>query len=322
MTENIELAPKEGETPDQFLARIEDKKRELKVEETTPTPEPELVQVPAPTIEEDNVPSQPDDKPAESAPAPSAAEAPLTEESDGDKASKAEQYAKKKGWKTPEDVIQSYRELERKLGERKPEPPPVAPIAPAYGYPPYQPIPQPNTRIHEIARQYGFVPEDVERMAPFVSDMAKVIAAHEVGEVRKELDRFKRDASREREIERLKQDPAFSNPDVIQEMGRIMESDPRIVGNENALTIAFNQALGNVGRRALEGTLRTAANPAPAPSLPTKPPVTARGAGPAATGKNGVGIGTKLTPANFNALPLAEKERALRASGHWRSEEQ
>ncbi len=307
--ENNELAPREGETPEAFEARIEAKKRELDAKPVEVSTEPNLSQSPEPTIEPENVESSQVDKPSDTEPAPSSETVPSNE----DKTAKVEEYARNKGWKSQEDIIQSYRELEKKLGEKsKPEPVQFTP-PPAYQPPPFVP----NRNLQQVAQSYGMDPGDLERLTPLVGDMAEVIAEKKVRGLRDELQSYKRETAREKEIERLKRDPAFNSPAVIDEMSRIM-GDPRVQEQENSLTLAFQMALGNVGRKALEGTLKASEPPVNGPS--TKPPITARGTGPAVNG-NGKGTATKINPANFNALPLAEKERLLKASGRFRTDD-
>lgn len=326
---NDELAPKEGETSEQFKARIMEKQRELDAQaKTQPVSEPASQPVTEPVIPNDPAPqanAEPTDKPQENVPTSGTDVAPVPPK--GDKAADVDEFAKKKGWKTQDDIIKSYRELEKKLGEQGKIQPP-APQYPNYGYPQvppaqYYPPPPPPAAISQIARMYpNLAPEDIERVAPMIMDFSEAIADRKVRALEERFLSSERERQRESEIQRLKQDPHFQNPEVLSEMGQILESDPRIAKEPNGLTYAFKEALANVGRKRLEGSAPTDAQAQPSGQvLPTKPPTTARGTGPANVGKPGIKALTPLDPATFSGLPLAEKKRALRAIGALREAE-
>jgi len=292
----------------ELKAQIEEKQRELKVESQTPASEP-APQDQAPKVE---LVSQ--DKPQEPAPSEQAVD-PSTD----DKAIEAEKFAQKKGWKDYEALIESYRNLEKKLGERSPQipapqmpPSQVYPNPAFYGAPPVPPAISPNA-ASQIARLYPQIPpEDIERLAPLIVDLSESIASRKYQELERQIVKTERQRQRDQEIESLKRDPAFQNDEVKGELGQILERDPRLIETDNGLTLAFNQALANVGRKRLEGSVP---EPKQKPNLNTTPPTTARGTGPANVSRPGIHSPTQLSPENFSSLPLEEKKRALRAIG-------
>lgn len=304
-------------TAAQLKAQIEEKQRELKQEAQATVSEPK-VEAPSsePLVSQDQVSAAPapiQDKPAEPAQAGSVPP-------QGDKAQNdAEAFAKKKGWKDVDALLQSYRHLEKKLGERKVEPAPAQ--APTPEPLPFYQTPK-NPDVREIAAQLfpGINPEDAKVFVPAMFEVSKVVAQQVRREMEEKFAVSENRREREREVESLKQDRHFQNPEVLSEIGSIFNENPRLLQEQGGLTFAFNQALANVGRKRLEGTA-----PVPAPTqggspVQTTPPTTARGTGPTNVSRPGISSPTKINPANFNGLPLDEKRRALKAIGAWKDE--
>lgn len=311
-----EMAPEEKRpTAAELKAQIEEKQRELKAN-------PPSVEMPEPApqdkAETATVASVPD-KPIEPAEKAESVTVPSTE----DKADEVPGIVKKKGWKDVDSFLKSYSELEKKLGEQgkiQPQapvygfPPPPPPMVPSFVPPAFPQQPSPQV-ISQIARMYPqLAPEDIERVAPLIGDLAETIADRKFRQLEERFVSSERERQRERELERLKQDPHFNNKEVLDEMGSILEANPRITQEMNGLTFAFNQALANVGRKKLEGIAPTPPQPS-VPPLPTTPPTTARGTGPSNVSKPGIAAPNRMNPANFSGLPLDEKRRALLAIG-------
>lgn len=320
MQEKEELVPEEKRpTAAELKAQIEEKQRELKA--NPPSIEIPAKPEPVPQDQAAKPEPQPQDKPKEESAATTAVEpAPSSKD---DKVVDAEAFAKKKGWKDFDALIQSYAHLEKKLGERKPEPPSVTQNPPSY-YPPQYQNPQPRVSkpsIEEIARQYGLDPNGLEGAIPLIGDLAETIAERKFRQLEERMVSSERERQREREIEDLKRDRHFQNDEVKEEMSQILESNPRMLEVPNGLTFAFNQALANVGRKRLEGPSPTPIQ-GERPSMPVTPPTTARGTGPANVARPaGFSSPTRIDPANFNGLPLDEKKRVLQSIGALRRSE-
>lgn len=315
MSDEMELAPEEKRpTAAELKAQIEDKQRELKAEAKVSEPAPASEPI-APTDPASAANASILDKPTEPA-GSSAVEAPAPI---ADKPEDVPEIVKKKGWKDVDAFLKSYRELEKKVGEKKLEPQ----AQPYYAPPVYQPpMPQARPGVADIAQRYGMAPEDLERLAPLIGDLSESIAERKFRALEDRLVGSERERQREKEIDALKTDPAFQNPEVLSEMGLILESQPQLAKEQNGLTFAFNQALASVGRKRLEGTAPSDAPSKPTgPVLPKTPPTTARGTGPTAViGRPGISAPSQMNPANFSSLPLAEKLKVLKATGAIREE--
>lgn len=311
----------EGPTAAQIKEQIDSKQRELKRESA----DKPVVTVPEPALEvksatpENAVETPIANKPPEPAPDSGAGEAPGPEGKDKPAWKK---WIEKKGFKGPEDMVRSMRELERELHRRSQgngaqAPTPALPENPPLPRPSY-PAPAPN--VEEIAKRYNLDPEDLQRVAPLAADIAASHTARELAPLKAELSSLRRELSRSSELQGLKEDPAFSDPRVQFEMHQILEMNPSILQNEPApYRFAFNEALRSMGRRILEGSIDsgpvtpTVSGP---PALPTTPPRTAGGSG---SGSAPVASGSqppqKISMDAFNRLPAAEQRKILEGMG-------
>lgn len=319
------LETEDGKTADQLLKDIQDKQRELR-DSSKDQPKPEPVQEPEPDEElESEVPGpEAQGKPSETE-STSDSEEVVAPSGEGDKAT--EEWMKKKGFKNVHEMGRSLRNLERELSRRpkgpsergtripRPEYPAPAYAPPA---PSYRPQPQ---MVEDLAKQYNMDPEDLQRVAPLAADIAANAIRHQVQPLMKEVTRLNKQVARDAEIKGLESDPAYHNPDVQIEMYKVLEEDPSIFQNEPApYRYAFNEALGSIGRRILEGksqpskALETKV-PESGGEISKKPPVMARGSGPGGGGKSGKLAPTQLSRRDFASLPLAEKKRLLKEAG-------
>jgi hypothetical protein len=317
----VVAAPESTEpTAAQLLDQIKAKQRELKDQE--PAKEPESIepeQTPEPgTSAPAPVPSY-SDKSTEPAKESQAGAVPGPQ---GKDKPEWKEWIEKKGFKSTEDMVRSMRNLERELtrknmgqGANAPSPamqanPPMA--APVYS----QPVPATPVTVseEEIAKRYNLDPDDLRRVGPLAADIASNIVAQRMGPIMAQINGINREVSRNAELQGLKEDPAFSNPQVQFEMHKILESDPSILGIEPApYRYAFNEALRAMGRRILEeGQTTSALSEVPSGrKMSVKPPVTSGGRGPAARGTPGISEPSPVNANTFASLPLAEKRKVL-----------
>lgn len=301
----------EGPTAAQLKEQIEEKKRERKAAQKASAPEPEpQPAAPAPSPEPPAL-----DKPSEPAPASDAGAVPAPAPKTAGKVDYQE-WMKKKGFKTSEDMAHSLRELERELSRIKADKQPPAPTGqPSYPIPPYQPPMPPQPQIEELAKRYNLDPSDFERVAPLAADIAANQTARAVAPLMAQIEAMRKDSARERDLQGVKEDPSFKDPRVQYEMHQILEKNPTILEIEPApWRYAFNEALRSIARRILEGSIEPGetpqANSGPAP-YPTTPPVTARGGGNAPSGGPGIVSPSPVDPAKFAHLSSDEMRKVL-----------
>jgi hypothetical protein len=284
-------------TSDQILKEIEEKKRQLA------NSEPQVSQA------ADAVPAVEQDKQKDAA---ASAVEPVVEAPEKDKPlATDEEYIKKKGWKDVDSFLRSYREMERKQSQTKREPADSRPIVSNQPMNRYQPMP--SNSLEETADRYGMNPEDLKKVIPLASDIAALHIQKNVHPLLSEIAALKKELNKRDERDVLRQDPAFSNPDVLAEMHDILEKDPGIFQNETApLTFAFNEAMRSIGRRMIEGkTVQSNSSQVlTGKEDQKKPPITAGNAGKVGSDSK-VGISDRVTPQNFASLPLKEQEKYL-----------
>lgn len=313
------LVAEDGKTSDQILAEINKQKQGPSEPNEEPKPEVEPQEESKP-----DVPDKQEDKSSEPAPTSDAEEVAVPQVG-SDKA--AEEWMKKKGFKSTAEMARSLRNLERELSrrargtsDRGTQIPRPAPQAPAY-VPPSQSYRPPSSMIDELAKQYNMDPEDLQRVAPLAADIARNAINQQVQPLMSEIDRLNKQVSRKAEIDSLESDPAYQNPEVQVEMYQILDADPSIFQNEPApYKYAFEIALGNIGRRNLVGKSQGVSNgdkpvASSGNSLPPKPPGTARGKSSSAASKPGISASSQINQATFASLPLAEKEKILKKAG-------
>lgn len=341
----LETAPKKGETAQQFKSRIEETRRELARQEASKplTPATE-VPTPAsitPTAAQVNAPgpvAQPQNEPPASATRGTVPE--------------VDEWWAKKGFKTSEDIANSYRELERELTRKNQElarqnapgaQPPAPPTAPPYGYPSYIPAPNPVAppsypayappqhfqpaqvpppqNVEHLAKQYGLMPEDFEKVYAVANDLSQVNVRRELDRIMpgvlNQVHRVNMEVTRNREMVDLMSEPTWKNQRVQFEMHKILNDDPAILQRQPLpYRYAHDEALKRIARVDLGGS-----NTFQAP--PNNPPASSGGRPPAMAGSNGKGAdiapagpGTgEISPEQFAALPLKEKREFLQTLG-------
>lgn len=327
MSETVNLEPQKGESADAFKERIAETEREMKratkaAASVTAPASVAPAQVP-PTGANGAVPS-----------ANTPAKAGVTGNAEVD------EWWEKKGFKSTEDMAQSYRELEREMHRKAAEgrsqgQPPVTPqvAPPAQGYPPYYPpAPQqwappmpthqapPLLNVEALAKQYGLSPEDFEKVAPLANDMARSVVAAELRRVlpplMNQMDGVNREVGRQKELVDLMSDPVFKTPQVQFEMDRIFKEEPNtFVAQSQPIRYAYEKALTRIARANLGGSNGALAPIAPGAVPPSsRPPATAGGNGNGGGGAPS-GNSVEVTPEVFAAMSMAEKTAHLRAIG-------
>lgn len=316
-----EALKQDGPTAEQIKAQILERQRELKVRKavSTPPPQPEPsvsqpapapVQAPAATVE-DKPASQPEISSGGVTPAPASAGKDGTQD-----------WMKKKGFKSVEDMARSLRELERELTRSRQEKHKEAPVPPpVYQYPPQYPM-QPAPSEEDIARRYNLDPDDLRRVGPLIADMtdAKVERkiASTVMPLHTEVKALQRELARERDFQTVREDPLFKNPRVQHEMHQILEQNPSILEIEPApWRYAFNEALRSLGRRIVEGSIEPEDTPAVSGTAPypTTPPKTAGGGGQVVAGGPGIAPPNPLDPQKFSRMPAEDMKKVLEQMG-------
>ncbi len=297
---------------------------EKQIEEKKKEPEPQ----PEPSVEAAK-------EPEVTPPGPEPEKAP---ESSEPNKNDAELY-KKKGWKTPEDAIRSYSELEKefhkkneelsRMKERQPYeqpvytppvnpyappvyqqppqpaymPPPVYTPPPSYGYqPPSLSTPPMGSQAEaEIAASYQMTVEDFRKLFPMINDMTEVKNRKVQGEFSRWRDELTRETEKNADKTNVLGDPSFYNSDVQNEMHEFFSKNPQVFNERKPYSIALNQALVNIGRK------NTTRGPQASPtSLPTEPPKTA-GSANGFQGRKG-----SMPAEDFRKMSLEDQEKALK----------
>lgn len=325
------LGPQKGESADQFKARIMETQREMnRAQAQAARP------AAAPAIE----PVLPDAPPAPAqVPQPEAKSVPEPVKSQGVVTGNPEidEWLGKKGFKTPEDMAQSLREMERELHKRALEakkaepPPPPAYQQPPVGYPPYIPVPVPGyvqqppayvpappplVDVNKLAARYGMDPEDFEKVAAIANDLAdsKIESRlrFSLSPLVNQVQSLNKETTRNREMVDLMSDPAFKNPQVQYEMHRVLEQNPAIFDTVSPYRTAYNEALIRIGRAAAGNQ-----NPAPPPPVTapsSRPPTTAGGGGGGAGAPSGE-LPPTVTTDVFAKMKLEDKKAYLKQVG-------
>jgi len=322
-TEEVDSpASDDGKTSEQILKEIEEAqereleiKKEEKISEVEPDQETESIK------SKEEVPSEEVGKTVEPAPDSGAKEVTVPP-GESDKA--VEEWMKKKGFKSKADMARSLRNLERELHRRGKDasdkgalPPQPRYSAPAY--PSYSTMDKPPSQvIDELAQRYDLNPDDIKKVGPMVFDIASNVMKDNVQPLIAEISRLNRKIARDTELNRLESDPHFSNPEVKMEMYKVLENNPSIFQNEPApYEYAFTQALGNIGRRFMEGSgLKGTDSELPSgQKMSTKPPMTAKGTSQGKGKSFGLSATKQIDPKTFASLPLAQKEKILKEVG-------
>lgn len=237
----------------------------------------------------------------------------------------------KKGLKTPEELARAYQQLEQEFHKRNqqghpgyqdlngnpapvPPPPPQGwnpnPQAPAYGYgyPPPPPRPTRQDITRQLAEKHRMDPEDVERIAPLVFELAEAVANQRVSPLEREVVNVRASSARNAELFQLMQDPAFSDPRVEAEMREVLKEGSVFQRERQPYIKAFQLALENLARKQLQqsGTTASVGNQ----TMGSRPPVTAGGGNGSPV--NGPRV---LSPKDIERMPLEDMEKLLRQSG-------
>ncbi len=330
----VETAPKKGETAEQFKSRIAETRRELERQnKSASAPASNSApdangQLPAQVNAPGSV-AQPLDVP----PAEQATRGIIPEVDD---------WWAKKGFKTPEDIANSYREMERELTRKNQEanrnatPAPVPPpmMAPPVGYPPYvppyapppppvygPPAPPPQQTIEQLAEQYGLSPEDFKRVYAVANDLSQVTVQRELNRIMpgivNQVRAVNGEVTRQREMVDLMSEPTWKNPQVQFEMHKVLNEDPQIIQRQTLpYRYAHDEALKRIARANLGGSNVFS----PTPNIP---PASSGGGPPRTAGANGKGADQtpggpgkgEMTDIQFAALPLKEKREFLQSLG-------
>lgn len=324
MTElnEVESAPVgDGKTSDQILADIEAAQRQLESQNAkSETNEPEAASEP------EEIKPEPADKPSETE-ATSNASADVPAPSGSDKAGEVDEWMKKKGFKSDDDIIRSYRNLERELHRRgkspqAPEPfkaPVQPPVYPGQGTE-YRPS-VPTAGIQQLAEAYQMTPEDIQKIAQLSNDIADFKLNQRLQPLAEQFAGLKQDYEKEASFKRLERDPLFRNREVQKEMHQLAEEDPSILSIPDYPERLFDRALSRIGRKFAEGSIQ---GESPVREtrlgLPGGPPPTGRGSSGSPKGIP-VKPPTSITGKDFKRLSVAEMEKELKKIGAFRSEE-
>lgn len=224
------------------------------------------------------------------------------------------EWAKAKGFKSPEDMARALLQKEREFHESRqkqnPTPPPLPEWQPrpemGYGYPPPPPPAygyQPPLDPRQLANEYGMLPEDFDKVARLAADINHAALKRERANWQREVGEIRRVTDRNNELMTLMQDPAFRDVRVQKEIHAVLDSDPSIYQRERLpMTRAYEMALGNMARK----TLQQGVHPETPHTNGSTPPVTAGGGnGSAFT------VPRKITQREFDRLDVKEQEKLL-----------
>jgi hypothetical protein len=339
--DKIETSPKKGETAAQFKERIEETRRELERQKAlTPEPVPASTPAPAATAQAPaQVSAQGNVAQAEGQPPAKATSGVIPE---------VDEWWAKKGFKTPEDIANSYRELERELTRKNQElrnmpqgqPPAPQPMAPPQGYPPYvypvppqqwvPPVPPPYAppvyapppvqAVEQLAEQYGLAPEDFKKVYAVANDLSKVNVQAELNRIMpgvvNQMRQINQDVTRQREMVDLMSEPTWKNPQVQFEMHKVLNEDPTVIQRQALpYRYAHDEALKRIARVNLGGSTGFQTPTSAPASSGSRPPATAGGNGKGSeAAPAGAGTG-EISPEQFAALPLKEKREFLQTLG-------
>ncbi len=305
--ETLEAADKELE---ELRQQIEQKVEEAKEQAANPVEPAEPS--PASAVNETSAPVE--SQPAPVTPNQSEADSHTTEKPKDDPM----EWAKKKGFKTPEDMARALLQKEQEFHQsrqkaEKEAPPPsnnwqprpdmTHQPMPGYGYPP-----PPVDPLRQLAAAYPNVnPDDIRNFMPVIVDAAEAISFRRTMGLERELNEIKRSTSRNNELMTLMQDPAFRDSRVQKEVHAVLDSDPSIFQRERTpYAFAYEKALANMTRK----TLQQGQDAGQDPAVINKPPVTAGGGnGSAFT------VPIKITEKIFDSWSDSEQKAFLNSNG-------
>lgn len=311
----------DGKTSDQLLEEINAVKS--KGTDTTSEKSPDVSLDSAPTVED--------------APEPQSGKQPQTEEvsessevepvpqgeptrSEG-KAVDVNEWMKKKGFRSVEDMAKSLRSLEQELsrrgGKTLDETRPMAPDPVITTQSRYI---QPQNSVEELAKRYNLPPEDFERVMPLINDATDLKMRMGITPLISKIQQLESQLRKKAADEELDRDPTFKNRVVLKEMYQIMESDPSVQNAPDPRKAAHEKALQNLGRRAVEGLEGAEFNQETRSDVPTTPPPMGKSGQGTPRGSHMKTIMGKMTPEKFNSLSSAEMEKYLSQQGKVKNE--
>lgn len=297
-TDRLEAEQELKDMEKQLVQEKEDQEKAKAAQEIEPSPEPVIESSPeANPIQEASV-----------TPQPSEAEKPKEEP--------AMEWARKKGYKSPEDMArellkkdQDYHQSKQKEAAAQQQANPAWQPAPQMGYQQPNYAPQPRISPRDFAPYYPqLAPEDVERVMPLVIDAAEAISTRKVAVLQQQWGQqfgaIQRTTDRNNELMTLMQDPAFRDERVQKEIHAVLDSDPSIFQRTGAYTSAYEKALANMTRKQLQQGIATET---PAGQ---KPPFTAGGGnGSAFTAPR------QITEREFDSWEPKQQEAFLNSNG-------
>jgi hypothetical protein len=224
-------------------------------------------------------------------------EAPVAESTPAKAEDNPMEWAKKKGFKSPEDM------------ENETPPPPAwnpqpnfAPPQNGYGYPP---PPPPQANLKRLADEFGMDPEDFDKIARLNAALTQSAIRQERVRWESEFSGIRRQTERQNEIMQLMQDPAFRDERVQREIHAVLDADPSIFQRErNPHVYAFGQAMTNLARKQLQQGVANGNTP------PTNmPPFTAGGGNGSATSA------PRITEREFAKWSVKDQEAFINSNG-------
>lgn len=302
---------------------IQEKEEELKemekqLEQQAETEQEKAAPVVVPHPEPDVLPASDVNQPAQPEPI-------KAQESSEGKPPKDEplEWAKKKGFNTPEDMARALLQKEREFHESrqtKPQAPKYQPqpqpewnpqpdMGNGYGgYAPQPPayIPRGDS-FRELAAMYPQIdPEDLKRFMPVVIDAAQAISRRDRAELERKIEGINRTTERNNELMKLMQDPAFRDDRVQKEIHSILDSDPSIFQREREPIVhAYEKAMVSLARKQLQQ-----GSPTETFVPGSQPPVTASGGnGSAFTSPK------RITEREFDSWSIKDQQAFLSSNG-------
>ena len=239
----------------------------------------------------------------------------------------ASAWVEKKGWKTPEDAAESYRQLEKAFHEKNQHKqqdftPPANPYAPQPYQQPYQapPYQQPNPYPYyapqgpskaKVAASYGLSEEDFEKVLAVSRDIADIRANQLSQDFQKWRDEQEKQNAKSSDMAEVMSNKAFHIPQVQKEMHEILEKQPQIFNEKKPYSAALKEALMNIGMK----TITRGSEPSGS-SLPTEPPKMAGSGSSGYAPKRSTGLPNMK---EADKMPLEQLEKALKGANAFKT---
>jgi hypothetical protein len=282
-------------------AILDKQKEESEKSPEAPEPKPQSILTDAP--KETQAPKEP------------STEVPPPKEGQGEDALK---WASDKGLKTPEDMANSLRNLEREFHKRnqpKEEPkstqglPPQQVAQPTYQPPVYQP--QPNATLDHYAEQYGMHPDDFKKVLRISQDISDVQIANLRKSFGQELGNLKRSTAKNDDLMSVMRNPNSRHPQVQREIHQILEKNPDMFQRDDAYSQALNEALVKIATNNLNGVIGE--SPKGQGNVPPSTPPPSGGSGSGSGGQDSSGL--QMTEDKFLTLSQVDQAKYLDSIG-------